>query len=138
MVEEENGDRYLVFEANTGSDNYQGDNQVYNWTNYGGNDKFNVRNFLDYFDNDNDKALASAANGALGILKLSGEQNNPVVEPENVYSPLVTSLMVSDEMERPDVVKVGNIIYFQLQDYLEELKDGLRNLLIRLLEITLL
>ena len=67
MVEEENGDRYLVFEANTGSDNYQGDNQVYNWTNYGGNDKFNVRNFLDYFDNDNDKALASAANGALGI-----------------------------------------------------------------------
>ena len=111
VVEEENGDRYLVFEANTGSDNYQGDNQVYNWTNYGGNDKFNVRNFLDYFDNDNDKALASAANGALGILKLSGEQNNPVVEPENVYSPLVTSLMVSDEMERPDVVKVGNKYY---------------------------
>lgn len=84
VVEEENGDRYLVFEANTGSDNYQGDNQVYNWTNYGGNDKFNVHNFLDYFDNDNDKALASAANGALGILKLSGKQNNPIVEPENV------------------------------------------------------
>lgn len=28
-----------------------------------------------------------------------------------MYSPLVTSLMVSDEMERPDVIKVGNKYY---------------------------
>lgn len=41
----ENGDRYLVFEANTGSNNYQGEDQVYRWANYGGNDKFNVNNF---------------------------------------------------------------------------------------------
>ena len=47
-MEEENGDRYLVFEANTGSDNYQGEDQVYRWANYGGNDKFNVNNFLSY------------------------------------------------------------------------------------------
>lgn len=110
-MEEENGDRYLVFEANTGSDNYQGEDQVYRWANYGGNDKFNVNNFLSYFGNNDDQALASVANGALGILKLSGDQNNPTVKLDDVYSPLVTSLMVSDEMERPDIVKVGNKYY---------------------------
>lgn len=111
VVEEENGDRYLVFEANTGSNNYQGEDQVYRWANYGGNDKFNVNNFLSYFGNNDDQALASVANGALGILKLSGDQNNPTVKLDDVYSPLVTSLMVSDEMERPDIVKVGNKYY---------------------------
>lgn len=30
------GQRYLIFEASTGSNNYQGENQVYNWKNYGG------------------------------------------------------------------------------------------------------
>ncbi|MEY8530864.1 glycoside hydrolase family 68 protein [Lactobacillus taiwanensis] len=111
VVEEKNGDRYLVFEANTGSNNYQSKDQIYRWANYGGNDKFNINNFLGYFDNKDDQALASVANGALGILKLSGNQNNPTVKLDDVYSPLVTSLMVSDEMERPDIVKVGNKYY---------------------------
>lgn len=49
------------------------------------------------------------ANGALGIIKLTNDEKNPQVE--EVYTPLVTSNMVSDELERPNVVKLGDKYY---------------------------
>ncbi len=109
VVQLENGDRYLVFEGNTGSENYQDENQIYNWSNYGGDDAFNLKSFFKLLNNKNDNMLASLANGALGILKLTNDQTNPQVE--TVYSPLITSLMVSDELERPDIVKLGDKYY---------------------------
>lgn len=109
VVQLDNGDRYLVFEGNTGSENYQSANQIYNWSNYGGDDAFNLKSFFKLLDNKDNYKLASLANGALGILKLTNNQKNPKVD--TVYSPLVTSLMVSDELERPDIVKLGDKYY---------------------------
>ncbi|TNK96836.1 glycoside hydrolase family 68 protein [Fructilactobacillus sanfranciscensis] len=109
VVQLENGDRYLVFEANTGTEDYQSDDQIYNWANYGGNDAFNIKNFFKLLNNKKDRELASLANGALGILKLNNDQTNSKVE--EVYSPLVSTLMASDEVERPDVVKLGDKYY---------------------------
>ncbi|CAJ1184306.1 Levansucrase [Fructilactobacillus sanfranciscensis] len=109
VVQSENGDRYLVFEANTGMEDYQSDDQIYNWANYGGNDAFNIKSFFKLLNNKNDRELASLANGALGILKLNNDQTNPKVE--EVYSPLVSTLMASDEVERANVVKLGDKYY---------------------------
>lgn len=109
VVQLANGDRYLVFEANTGTEDYQGDNQIYNWVNYGGDDAFNLQSFFKLLSNKKDRELASLANGALGILKLNNNQTNPQVQ--EVYSPLVSTLMASDEVERPDVVKLGDKYY---------------------------
>lgn len=109
VVELSDGSRYLVFEGNTGINNYQSVDQIYNWNNYGGDDKFNIENFLRYINVPQDKKLASLANAALGILKLDDNQTNPKVA--EVYSPLVTALASSDELERPDVVKLGNKYY---------------------------
>lgn len=109
VVQLENGDRYLVFEANTGTEDYQSDSQIYNWANYGGDDSFNLQNFFKLLNNKKDRKLAAEANGALGILKLKGDQTNPQVQ--EVYSPLVSALMASDEVERPDIVKLGDKYY---------------------------
>ena len=109
VVQLDNGDRYLVFEGNTGSKNYQSADQIYDWSNYGGDDAFNIKSFFNFLDNKDSYKLASLANGALGILKLTKDQKYPKVD--TVYSPLVTSLMVSDELERPDIVKLGDKYY---------------------------
>ncbi|WP_103434660.1 glycoside hydrolase family 68 protein [Fructilactobacillus sanfranciscensis] len=109
VVQSENGDRYLVFEANTGMEDYQSDDQIYNWANYGGDDAFNIKSFFKLLNNKNDRELASLANGAIGILKLNNDQTNPKVE--EVYSPLVSTLMASDEVERVNVVKLGDKYY---------------------------
>ena len=109
VVQEPNGTRYLVFESTTGSNDYQGIHQMYKWNNYGGDDKFNVENFLRYVNNPADHRMGILANAALGILKLNNDENNPKVE--EVYAPLVTSLLSSDELERPNVVKLGNKYY---------------------------
>ena len=109
VVQLANDERYLVFEANTGTEDYQSDAQIYNWANYGGDDSFNLNSFFNLLNNKKDRRLAGVANGALGILKLNNNQTNPQVE--EVYSPLVSALMASDEVERPDVVKLGNKYY---------------------------
>ena len=109
VVQLENGDRYLVFEANTGTEDYQSDGQIYNWANYGGDDAFNIKSFFKLLNNKKDRELAGLANGALGILKLTNNQTKPKVE--EVYSPLVSTLMASDEVERPNVVKLGDKYY---------------------------
>ncbi len=109
VVQMPNGDRYLVFEGNTGTENYQGEDQLYNWSNYGGNDRFNIESLFHLLSNDVDYKKAIFANGALGIIKLTNDEKNPQVE--EVYTPLVTSNMVSDELERPNVVKLGDKYY---------------------------
>jgi len=51
-VIEVDGQRYLVFEASTGTENYQGEDQIYNWQNYGDNAKTNIENFFGILNND--------------------------------------------------------------------------------------
>ena len=109
VIEDDNGDRYLVFEASTGLENYQGENQIYNWLNYGGNDAFNIKSLFRILSNDDIKSRATWANAAIGILKLNNDEKNPKVA--ELYSPLISAPMVSDEIERPNVVKLGNKYY---------------------------
>lgn len=109
IVETDNGDRYLVFEASTGKENYQGENQIFNWKNYGGDAAYNTKSLFDILGNEDIKSRATWANAAIGILKLNNNEKYP--EVEKVYTPLVTAAMVSDEIERPDVVKLGNKYY---------------------------
>ena len=109
VIEDDNGNRYLVFEASTGLENYQGENQIYNWVNYGGDDAFNVKSLFRILSNDDIKSRATWANAAIGILKLNNDEKNPKVA--ELYSPLISAPMVSDEIERPNVVKLGNKYY---------------------------
>lgn len=109
VIEDDNGDRYLVFEASTGLENYQGENQIYNWLNYGGDDAFNIKSLFRILSNDDIKSRTTWANAAIGILKLNNDEKNPKVA--ELYSPLISAPMVSDEIERPNVVKLGNKYY---------------------------
>ncbi len=109
VIEDDNGDWYLVFEASTGSENYQGEEQIYNWLNYGGDDAFNIKSLFRILSNDDIKSRATWANAAIGILKLNNDEKNPKMA--ELYSPLISAPMVSDEIERPNVVKLGNKYY---------------------------
>ncbi|WP_282806421.1 glycoside hydrolase family 68 protein [Lactobacillus isalae] len=109
VIDDEDGNRYLVFEASTGTENYQGANQIYQWVNYGGTNKDNLGDFFQILSNSDIKDRAKWSNAAIGIIKLNNDTKNPSVE--KVYTPLVSSPMVSDEIERPDVVRLGNKYY---------------------------
>lgn len=103
---EDNGHKYLVFEANTGTeDGYQGDESLFNKAYYGGNETF--------FQTEKDKLLsgdkkhdASLANGALGIIELNDDYTL-----KNVMKPLITSNTVTDEIERANVFKMDGKWY---------------------------
>ncbi|MBI1704411.1 glycoside hydrolase family 68 protein [Lactobacillus crispatus] len=103
------GQRYLIFEASTGSNNYQGENQVYNWKNYGGTPKEALQNFLKVTANDDMRSRATWANATIGIIRLTKNENNPKVA--EVLPPLVNSLMVSDEIERPNIIPMNGKYY---------------------------
>lgn len=109
VIDDEDGNRYLVFEASTGTENYQGANQIYQWVNYGGTNKDNLGDFFQILSNSDIKDRAKWSNAAIGIIKLNNDTKNPSVE--KVYTPLISSPMVSDEIERPDVVRLGNKYY---------------------------
>ena len=109
VIEDDNGDRYLVFEASTGTQNYQGENQIYNWKNYGGDANYNVSSLFNILSNQDMRVRASISNAAIGILRLTGDVKTPSIA--QYYTPLLSSVMVSDEIERPNVVKVGNQYY---------------------------
>ena len=109
VIDDEDGNRYLVFEASTGTENYQGDDQIYQWLNYGGTNKDNLGDFFQILSNSDIKDRAKWSNAAIGIIKLNNNVKNPSVA--KVYSPLISAPMVSDEIERPDVVKLGNKYY---------------------------
>lgn len=103
------GKRYLIFEASTGDENYQGEDQIYNWQNYGGTDAEAIKNFLAITADEDMTSRASWANAAIGIVSLDDNENNPNVD--EVLTPLITSPMVSDEIERPDVLKLNGKYY---------------------------
>lgn len=109
VIEDEDGQRYLVFEASTGTQNYQGENQIYNWKNYGGDAAFNVSSLFDILANEDMYVRASFANAAIGIVRLTGNEKTPSIA--QYYTPLLSSTMVSDEIERPNVVKLGGKYY---------------------------
>ncbi|MBC2579764.1 glycoside hydrolase family 68 protein [Clostridium sp. DJ247] len=103
---EDNGHKYLVFEANTGTeDGYQGDESLFNKAFYGGSEVF--------FQSEKDKLLvgskkhdASLANGALGIIELNDDYTL-----KKVMKPLITSNTVTDEIERANVFKMNGKWY---------------------------
>lgn len=109
VIDDKDGNRYLVFEASTGTENYQGADQIYQWLNYGGTNKDNLGDFLQILSNSDIKDRAKWSNAAIGIIKLNNDTKNPGVE--KVYTPLISAPMVSDEIERPDVVRLGNKYY---------------------------
>ncbi|HEM3178287.1 TPA: glycoside hydrolase family 68 protein [Streptococcus suis] len=109
VIEDADGSRYLIFEASTGTQNYQGENQIYNWANYGGDAAYNIKSLFAILENSDMYERAKFANAAIGILKLSGTEKNPTIQ--EYYTPLVSSPMVSDEIERPNVVKLGDKYY---------------------------
>lgn len=108
-VIEVKGRRYLVFESSTGEHNYQSADQIYNWQNYGGTSKEAINNFLKITSNADMTSRATWANAAIGIIELTKNENNPKVA--NIMAPLVTSLMVSDEIERANVVPLNGKYY---------------------------
>lgn len=109
VIEEADGSRYLAFEAATGIQNYQGYNQIFNWKNYGGDTAQNLKDFFRLLSDEDMKSRATWANAAIGLLKLSDNGKNPTVS--ELYTPLITANMVSDEIERPDIVKIGDKYY---------------------------
>ncbi|MGP7816393.1 glycoside hydrolase family 68 protein [Niallia sp. 01092] len=129
-VEDEQGHKYLVFEANTGTETgYQGKESFYNRAFYGGNNKF----FNKSFDGGNNKLLekafyaannkffqrekarllqspskyySSLANGALGIIEL-----NDNYTLKKVMKPLIASNTVTDEIERANLFEMNGKWY---------------------------
>ena len=103
---EENGHKYLVFEANTGTeDGYQGEESLYNSAYYGPSNAF--------FQTEKNKLLqsakkdyASVANGALGIIELNDDYTL-----KKVMKPLITSNTITDEIERANVFKMNGKWY---------------------------
>ncbi|WP_221568875.1 glycoside hydrolase family 68 protein [Alkalihalobacillus sp. TS-13] len=97
---EENGRKYLVFEANTGTDfGYSGEESLYNKAYYGKSEK--------YFQDEKAKLLespkrefAELANGAIGIIEINDDYTL-----KNVMDPLIASNTVTDEIERPNIFK---------------------------------
>ncbi|CAH1857337.1 glycoside hydrolase family 68 protein [Convivina praedatoris] len=109
IIEDSDGSRYLAFEAATGVQNYQGYNQIFNWKNYGGDTAQNLKDFFRLLSDEDMKSRATWANAAIGLLKLSDNDKNPTVS--ELYTPLLTANMVSDEIERPDIIKIGDKYY---------------------------
>ena len=109
-VFEQDGKRYLMFEANTGTFNYQSSSQIYNLSNYGENTiAQDVQDLFSIINNKDVAHRASLANGCIGLMELGGTEENPTIA--KLYAPVVSTPMVSDEIERPVTVKIGSKYY---------------------------
>ena len=103
---EENGRKYLVFEANTGSETgYQGEESLFNKAYYGGSNVF--------FQAEKNKLLqspskpyAEIANGALGIIELNDDYTF-----KKELKPLIASNTITDEIERANVFEMNGKWY---------------------------
>ncbi|MDQ6422859.1 glycoside hydrolase family 68 protein [Paenibacillus sp. LHD-117] len=103
---EENGRKYLVFEANTGTETgYQGEQSLFNKAYYGGNKAF--------FQAEKNKLLqspakpyAEIANGAIGIIELNDDYTF-----KKEMKPLLASNTVTDEIERANVFELNGKWY---------------------------
>ncbi|WP_347553215.1 glycoside hydrolase family 68 protein (plasmid) [Pseudalkalibacillus hwajinpoensis] len=97
---EENGHKYLVFEANTGTDyGYSGEKSLYNQAYYGNSNHF-FQNEKEQLLNSPKKEYAELANGAVGIIEITDDY-----KLKKVMKPLVASNTVTDEIERPNIFK---------------------------------
>lgn len=97
---EENGRKYLVFEANTGTETgYQGEKQFYNQAYYGNSNAFFQDEKKKLLQSPK-KDLAEKANGAIGIIEINDDYTL-----KNVKKPLIVSNTVTDEVERPNIFK---------------------------------
>ncbi|SEI10299.1 levansucrase [Halobacillus karajensis] len=97
---EEDGHKYLVFEANTGTNyGYSGEESLYNKAFYGNSEKF-FRTEKEQLLNSSKKEYAELANGAIGIIEITDDY-----ELKKVMEPLVASNTVTDEIERPNIFK---------------------------------
>ncbi|WP_445491942.1 glycoside hydrolase family 68 protein [Niallia sp. 03133] len=95
---EDNGRKYLVFEANTGTETgYQGDDSFNNRAYYGGSKKFFEAEKAKLLQSPS-KYYSSLANGALGIVEL-----NEDFTLKKVMKPLIASNTVTDEIERANI-----------------------------------
>jgi len=95
---EDNGHKYLVFEANTGTDyGYQGEVSLYNKIYYGGSNKFFNTEKAQLLQSPK-RELAELANGALGIIEINDDYT---IKKE--MKPLIASNTITDEIERPNI-----------------------------------
>lgn len=126
-VFEQDGKRYLIFEASTGTYNYQGNDQIYNLSNYGG--KTIADDIQDLFSIINNKDMthrASLANACIGLMELGGTEENPTIA--KLFAPIVSTPMVTDEIERPVIVKIGSKYYLFTDTRLNRgIDDSLNN-----------
>ncbi|GIP52991.1 glycoside hydrolase family 68 protein [Paenibacillus vini] len=103
---EENGHKYLVFEANTGSETgYQGAESLFNKAYYDGSTTF-YRNERNKLMQGADKTNAEIANGALGIIELNDDYTF-----KKELKPLIASNTITDEIERPNIFKLNGKWY---------------------------
>lgn len=105
-VEDEKGRKYLVFEANTGTeDGYQGEESLFNKAFYGASHTF-FETELSKLLQGSKKRDAEMANGALGIIELNDDYSL-----KNVMKPLIASNTITDEIERANIFKMNNKWY---------------------------
>ena len=103
---EDNGRKYLVFEANTGTETgYQGEDSFNNKAYYEGSEKF-FEAEREKLQQSPDKKTASLANGALGIIELNDDYTL-----KQVMKPLIASNTITDEIERANIFKMNGKWY---------------------------
>ncbi|WP_101845631.1 glycoside hydrolase family 68 protein [Halobacillus sp. Marseille-P3879] len=97
---EEDGKKYLVFEANTGTEfGYSGEDSLYNREYYSNSNKY-FQDEKDKLLESDQKDLAELANGAIGIIEINDDYTL-----KEVKDPLIASNTVTDEIERPNIFK---------------------------------
>lgn len=103
---EDKGRKYLVFEANTGTEyGYSGEDNLYNRAYYGKSMKF-FRDELKNLQNSPKKETAELANGAMGIIEINDDYTF-----KKEKKPLLVSNTVTDEIERPNIFKKDGKFY---------------------------
>ncbi|MDW2879477.1 MULTISPECIES: glycoside hydrolase family 68 protein [Bacillaceae] len=103
---EDKGRKYLVFEANTGTEyGYAGEESLLNRAYYGNGMKF-FRDEYQKLQNSPKKDIAELANGAMGIIEINDDYT---IKKE--MKPLLVSNTVTDEIERPNIFKKDGKFY---------------------------
>ncbi|SNZ03278.1 levansucrase [Terribacillus aidingensis] len=103
---EDKGKKYLVFEANTGTEyGYSGEESLYNRAYYGNGMNY-FREEFSQLQNSGKKDTAELANGAIGIIEINDDYT---IKKE--MKPLIVSNTVTDEIERPNIFKKDGKFY---------------------------
>ncbi|WP_431090503.1 glycoside hydrolase family 68 protein [Paenibacillus sp. 8b26] len=103
---EDQGKKYIIFEANTGTETgYQGEDSLQKSAYYGGNNEFFTKELQNLLQSPK-KNGAEMANGALGIVELNNDYTL-----KKVMDPLIASNLVTDEIERANVFKMNGLWY---------------------------